>query len=328
MKRIGLVVLILVWSGIVQAAPHDITWTEGPENPVLSQTTVGAGRFYYAHVLYDAFAGKYRAWADASSSNDITYAESVGNSPASWTNYTLCNVTPSARGKAHVVQLGANSFRMWHTGEDGTPGYEVYTYTGSDGINWSEGILITGVADSIGIEGAADSTPYADGPMEQFAPAAGGPGFYCLSNTREGGAGQTERQINLYSSVDGITWTFVRSTEIFGWDVSTLVIHPDRPNTWYAYLYTADTQIASMQTTDGGMTWEIDEEPVPVIGLAGEFPYNPSRNYNPSAIYRGSGNWVMFRTTSNSEATPVHTTSYATGVEANLPSAVESWSQY
>lgn len=328
MSRYALVILLLLWGTMVQAAPNDITWTEGAGNPAIYQTSIGAGRFYYAHVLYDSYAGKYRAWADASSSDSITYAESAGDNPASWTGYTLCDVTPSKRGKAHVVQLGANSFRMWHTGEDGTPGYEIYTYTSTDGITWSNATLISGVADSAGIDDATDSTPYADGPMEQFAPTRVDTGFVCLTNTREASAGQTSRQINLYSSADGITWTFVRGTEVYNYDVSTMVIHPDRPNTWYAYLYMSDTTIASMQSTDGGVTWELVEEPVPVIGSTAEYPYNLSRNYNPSLIYRGNGNWVIFRTTSNSEAAIVHTTSYATGVEANLPSSVECWSQY
>jgi hypothetical protein len=307
------------------AAPHDITITEGTGNPVLSQTTVGSGRFYFASVLFDPFAGKFRAWADASSSNHITYAESVGNNPAIWTGYTLCVGTLGPRGKAHVVQLGPNSFRMWHTGEDGTPGYQVYTFTGSDGINWVNNTPITGVADQ------PDSTPFADGPFEHFAPFWDGVKYYCLTNTREGAAGQTERELNWFSSNDGITWVHLNGTGIVGYDVSTLIKHPHRQNTWYAYGYQAggEDNILSFLSTDNGATWQEDENPVPVIGLRGDYPYNPDRNYNPSAVYLGQGKWVFLRTTSNASATPVHTTSYATGVETGLPASdVENWMIY
>lgn len=322
MKKRLFCLFILVAAAASQAAPSDIAITEGAGNPVLLQTSVGAGRYYYAHVLYDPFAGKYRAWADASSSNDITYAESTGDNPAAWSGYTLCTGTLGPRGKAHVVQLGANSFRMWHTGDDGTPGYEVHTFTGSNGIDWSNATPITGVADT------GDSIPTADGPFEHFCPAGNGAGFVCLANTREGSAEQTGRELNWYSSADGITWTFEHGTGILGYDISTLVRHPDRANTWYAYGYQQGGEdfIVSLYSTDNGATWQMDQEPVPVIGVAGEFPYNPNRNYNPQAIYRGSGNWVFFRTTSDSSASPAHRTSYSTGIESGLTfSSIENW---
>src|SRR3990167_812807 len=94
---VAVAVLSLGLSATGWSAPHDIAWFEGTQNPVITQSALGAGRAYYASVLFDTTegqgitAGRYRAWFDASSGNDIATAMSDPGtiSGGIWSGYTL-----------------------------------------------------------------------------------------------------------------------------------------------------------------------------------------------------------------------------------------------
>lgn len=297
-------VLLLAAAGVLQAAPSDITWTEGTPNPVTGDPGFGDGRTYYASVLFDADAGKYRIWFDSASGAQIGYGESDGDDPTSFGKYQLVKGLHDSSSKSHVVQLGPDSFRMWYAGPGGTPGYEIRTATSTDGINWSDDVPVTGL-----VPEDADT----NGPNEHFAVTRKLDGtFYALAQTvaeRDG-----ERLMNAYTSADGIAWTLQGPTDISVANITSIVDHPDRPGTMYAFGYSSDPISTSHVSTDGGKTWADDEEPINNIGEAGTQEWNQDRNYNPQAIYRGEGRWVMFRTVAEPKRT-----AYATGVEANLP---------
>src|SRR5687768_3636688 len=109
--RVGVCLLfVAAGAGVVRAAPHDITWTEGTPNPVTGDPGFGSGRTYYASVLFDPHAGKYRIWFDSASGAQIGYGESTGDDPTSFGKYQLVTGLNAASSKSHVVQLGPDSF--------------------------------------------------------------------------------------------------------------------------------------------------------------------------------------------------------------------------
>ena len=128
------------------------------------------------------------------------------------------------------------------------------------------------------------------------------------------GADGRDATMNAYVSPDGIRWALQGPVEISVANITSIVQHPDRQSTFYAWGYSADGNMTSHVSTDGGKTWADDEETVNTIGESGTQPWNDSRNYNPQAIYRGQGKWVMFRTVAEPKRT-----AYATGVEAGIP---------
>lgn len=288
-------------------APHDITWTEGTPNPVTGDPGFGDGRTYYASVLYDGSAGKYRIWFDSSSGADIGYGESVGDDPTHFGNYQLVTGLNASSSKCHVVQLGPDQFRMWYSGPGHTPGYEVRTATSTDGVHWENDVACTGIV-------MAD--PDTTGPNEHFGVCRKLDGtFYALAETDATGDGSSrDATMNAYTSTDGIAWKLQGPVDISVSNITSIVDHPDRPNTMYAFGYTDETNSTSHVSTDGGKTWMDDEDTINNVGAAATQPWNPDRNYNPQAIYRGNGKWVLFRTVADPKRT-----AYATGVEAGIP---------
>jgi hypothetical protein len=295
--------LLLTAAGALRAAPHDITWTEGVPNPVTGDPGFGTGRTYYASVLYDASAGKYRIWFDSASGANIGYGESTGDDPTHFGSYQLVTGLNAASSKCHVVQLGPDSFRMWYSGPGNTPGYEIRTATSTDGVHWSEDTACTGIV--------ADD-PDANGPNEHFGVCRKRDGsYYALAQTDAAGDG---RAMNAYTSADGIAWTLQGPTDISVANITSIVDHPDRPNTMYAFGYSSDSTSTSHVSTDGGKTWADDEETINNVGEGLTQTWNQDRNYNPQAIYRGGGKWVLFRTVAEPKRT-----AYATGVETGIP---------
>jgi hypothetical protein len=255
-------------------------------------------------VLFDPHAGKYRIWFDSSSGADIGYGESTGDDPTNFSKYQLVTGLHSSSSKCHVVQLGPDSFRMWYSGPGGTPGYEIRTATSTDGVRWTNDTACTGIV---------EADPDANGPNEHFAVGQKRDGtFYALAQTDP--TGEDGRWMNAYTSTDGIAWTLVGPTDITVGNITSIVDHPDRPDTMYAFGYSSDPISTSHVSTDGGKTWADDEEPINNVGEAGTQEWNQNRNYNPQAIYRGSGQWILFRTVAEPKRT-----AYATGVEAGLP---------
>jgi YD repeat-containing protein len=302
-------VLWMAAAGAVWAAPHDITWTEGTPNPVTGDPGFGGGRTYYASVLYDATAGKYRIWYDSSSGANIGYGESVGDDSTRFGNYQLVTGLNAASSKCHVVQLGPNSFRIWYSGPGNTPGYEVRTAISSDGVHWSEDVACTGIV---------ANDPNSHGPNEHFGVGRKRDGtYFALAETDAAADAEVDVRdatMNAYTSTDGIAWQLQGPVEIDVANITSIVDHPDRPNTLYAFGYSGDGNSTSHVSTDGGKTWADDEATLNHVGESGTQEWNQDRNYNPQAIYRGSGRWVLFRTVAEPKRT-----AYATGVETGLP---------
>lgn len=352
----SLLALTLIVSG-AWAAPHDITWTDSVSvNPVITQPGVtSANRAYYGDAIFDPHANIFRAWFDASSGMDLAYGESTDNTGTQFRNYAVCtgwdpnlveNLNPGRHSKGHVVQLGPNSFRIYYmVGERTNGGYAIATAVSTDGVHWTSDQLVEG----IGTAGAEPRGTW--GPIERIAVAMISNGnfvAYCRCQEPEA---QTptgdyvwdqpgDFRVHRYVSTDGVNWQWTNDTgatfesyEDAGGNLVTLsnvefqsvVKHPDRQGEWYAFASnqnSVDTMM-SFHSTDDGATFKLDEPVMNGIGQLASQSYNQQRNFNPSAIYMGNGNWVCFRTVSEP-----HSTAIATGVESGLEVNVGDWTLY
>ena len=329
MKRIGILIgLFLCVLSSVWSAPSDIVWTDDvANNPVIVEPQITeANRAYYATVLYDPYAQIWRAWFDASSGLDLGYGQSSDADGITWGNYALCEGFTNSfkQSKAFVLQTGENAFRMWYMADDRVGGYYINTCTSSDGINWVDDEWALGI-------GEPDASTY--GPTERFTAVLLDDGTYVAYVRAEEPDIETAvegKRLSRYTSTDGVNWTWTNDTlvnDVEGFEsleFSSVVKHPDREGVWYAWGNGANSEgpFYSFVSVDDGLTFTLDENPVPVIGEAGTQSYNQDRNYHPSATYRGNGNWVMFRTVADPKAT-----ARATGVE-QIDTPVCDWSLF
>jgi hypothetical protein len=312
---------------VASANPSDITWTDDVAlNPVLANTNVGDNRAYYACVIFDSEANKWRAWFDASSGKDIAYAESTDVEGKTWTTTTLCSGFYSGKqSKPFVIQVSPNQFRMWYTSDNRAGGYLISSCVSSDGITWQDDDWVVGIAEP-------DPTQY--GPTERIAVEQLEDGSFvgyvrCEEPEIEEAPGEPgQKLLYRYTSPDGMDWTWTGYTGVNdaegmgGMEFSSVVKHPDRENVWYAWGTAANASgpIYSFVSTDDGLTYTLDENPVLGIGEIGTESYNADRNYHASATYQGNGNWVLFRTVAEPK-----TTARATGVETLPSTAVNHW---
>lgn len=315
------------------AAPSDIVWTDDvANNPVIGPPGFGDNRAYYGHVIFDANANIWRAWYDSSSGFDVGYAESTDADGTDWTGYALVTGFNSERqSKPVVIQIEDNQFRMWYMANSREGGYFIWTAVSSDGVNWSDDQPTTGIA--LDVEGTSRF-----GPIERIAVTKLDDGsFVAYCRCEEPYLDEAFDYFDLgkklfrYSSTDGIDWqwtgyTGVNEDEGFeGIEFTTAIKHPDREGVWYAWGTSQNSSgpIYSYISTDDGMTYQLDENPVAVVGETGTAAYNADRNYHASVTYRGNGQWVMFR----SVAEPKRT-ARATGIEELPNTDVKDWSLF
>lgn len=332
--RISVVAAVAVLlSSVSFAAPGDITWTDDTaNNPVIGPPGFGDNRAYYGHVIFDETANIWRAWFDSSSGFDVGYAESTNADGTSWTNYALVTGFNSDRqSKAVVVQTGDSQFRMWYTANTRDGGYPIWTAVSSNGVSWSDDKPVTGIA--LDEEGTSRF-----GPVERISVTQLEDGsFVAYCRCEEPYLDEAFDWFDLgkklfrYTSANGVDWqwtgyTGVNEDEGFeGVEFSSVVKHPDREGVWYAWATSQNSSgpIYSYISTDDGLTYQLDENPVAVVGEIGTASYNADRNYHASVTYRGNGQWVMFR----SVAEPKRT-ARATGVEDVPNTSVSHWSLF
>ncbi len=326
-------VLVLPICLIAHSAPSDITWTDDEaNNPVIGPPGFGDNRAYYAHVIFDETANLWRSWYDSSSGFDVGYAESTGADGITWTNYALVTGFDSDRqSKPVVIQIGDNQFRMWYMANLREGGYPIWTAVSSDGVTWSDDQPVSGIAFD------PDGDPRF-GPIERIAVTQLEDGSfvaYCRCEDPFVDAADPwfdlGKKLFRYTSTDGVNWEWAGYTEVNeeegfeGVEFSSAVKHPDREGVWYAWATTQNSSgpIYSYISTDDGLTYQLDENPVAVIGDIGTASYNQGRNYHASVTYMGNGEWVMFR----SVAEPKRT-ARATGTEELPNTSVNHWSLF
>ncbi len=306
-------------------APSDIVWTDDvANNPVIVEPGItSSNRAYYGHVIYDPHANKWRAWFDASSGADIGYGESDGPGGINFGNYALCaGFSTGRQSKAFVVQLGPGSFRMWYTADERGGGYIINTCVSTDGVNWTDDVDCIGIAED-------DPTIY--GPTERIAVVKLDDGSFVAyvrceePNYYDDYEPQLidnpldivgNKFLHRYVSTDGRNWTWTNYTlannsmledESFmtGIEFSSVVPHPDKENVWYAWGSNANSEhpVISYVSTDGGITFTLDEPIVAEIGEIGTQTYNQNRNFHPSVTYMGGGQWIMYRSVADPKGT-------------------------
>lgn len=320
---------LLLSATLAMAAPSDITWTDDVSiNPVILNQTLGDKRAYYGCVIYDKTAQKWRAWYDASSGKDLGYAESTDVDGKTWTNYQLCKgFSSSQQSKAFVVQTGPSQFRMWYTADQRQGGYYISSCVSSDGVNWTQDDWVTGIA---------EPDPLQYGPTERIAVFRLDNGsFVAYVRCEEPEIAAVAdflgtKRLYRYTSSDGKAWTWAGDTgvsSIEGMDgikFSSVVKHHDKDGVWYAWGCGANSSgpIQSFVSTDDGLTFQLDENPVFGVGEIGTQTYNVDRNYHPSVTYMGQGRWIMYRTVAEPKAT-----ARAEGTEP-LETPVSAWSLF
>lgn len=318
-----LCVVVGAWSD-----PSDIVWEDDTtNNPVIvAPGLTDANRAYYATVIFDPYANIWRAWFDTSSGMDVAYGESSDADGINWGNYALCNGFTNSfkQSKPFVIQLDENLFRMWYTADDRGGGYFINTCTSTDGINWTNDEWVVGIAEP-------DASTY--GPTERFTAVRLDDGSLVayvrceepdIEDALEG------KRLSRYTSTDGVNWTWSNDTlvnDIEGlesMEFSSVVKHPDKDGVWYAWGNPANSEgpFQSFVSTDDGLTFELDENPVATIGEIGTQSFNQDRNYHPSATYMGNGQWVMYRSVAEPKAT-----ARAIGVE-EIETPISNWSLY
>ncbi len=330
--RLGVLVLLIPIVTSAWSNPSDIVWTDDVENnPVIGSPGFGDNRAYYGQVIFDPIANIWRAWYDSSSGYDVGYAESTDSEGINWTNYApVTGFTTSRQSKAVVLQIEDSLFRMWYMADERDQGYSVYTAVSSDGINWGDDQIIEGIVyDNLG------SSQW--GPVERIAVTQLEDGTftaYCRCEEPFLDAAlewfDQGKKLFRYTSEDGINWTWGGYTgvnEIEGFEsleFSSVVKHPDIEDVWYAWGSMANSErpIYSFVSTDDGLTFELDEDPVANVGDYQTQPYNQNRNFHASVTYLGNGEWVMFRSTADPK-----TTSRATGIE-EISSPIDHWYLY
>ncbi|MDP8245428.1 MAG: hypothetical protein P9L94_15190 [Candidatus Hinthialibacter antarcticus] len=328
-----ILIVASLFTPLSNAAPSDITWTDDTaNNPVIGPPGFGDNRAYYGYVIFDANANIWRGWYDSSSGFDVGYAESTDADGTSWTGYALITgFNSDLQSKAVVAQIGDSQFRMWYMANTRDGGYAIWTAVSSDGVNWSDDQPISGIA--LDEEGTSRF-----GPVERISVTTLEDGsFVAYCRCEEPYLDEAFDYFDLgkklfrYTSADGITWqwagyTGVNEEEGFeGIEFSSAVKHPDLEGVWYAWATSQNSSgpIYSYISTDDGMTYQLDENPVAVVGELGTASYNADRNYHATVTYMGNGEWVMFR----SVAEPKRT-ARATGVE-DLPNTnVAEWSLF
>ena len=319
--------------------PSDIDWTDDvANNPVIIEPGLtDANRAYYGHVIFDSFADKWRAWFDASSGADVGYGESDGPEGVEFGNYVLCDgFSTGTQSKPFVVQLGENEFRMWYMADARAGGYAINTCVSSDGVTWSEDVPCTGIAED-------DPTQF--GPTERIAVVQLDDGSFVAYVRCEEPNHYDEydpqllevglelfdaKYLHRYVSENGIDWTWTNFTEanssinedgnfMTGMEFSSVVPHPVHEAVWYACRRNANSErrVISSVSTDGGLTFNLDEEIVADVGDTGTQSYNPDRNFHPSVTYMGGDQWIMYRSVADPKAT-----ARAIGTE---PLSVDSW---
>ncbi|RJP30990.1 MAG: hypothetical protein C4527_08620 [Candidatus Omnitrophota bacterium] len=317
--------LALFFMPAVYANPSDIVWTDDvANNPVILEPGLSdANRAYYGCVIYDRYANIWRAWFDASSGMDIGYGESSDADGIEWGNYVLCKGFISAKqSKAFVIQLAANSFRMWYTAEDRGGGYIINSCVSVDGINWTADDWISGIA---------EPDPSQNGPTERFTAVRLEDGtFVAYVRCEEPLINQAPvggKFLHRYTSADGVNWTWTGYTGandgegLESMEFSSVVKHPDKTGMWYAWgsLANSEHPCISYVSSDEGHTFVLDENPVANVGAYQTQTYNQNRNFHPSVTYLGNGNWVMFRSVADPKAT-----ARAVGVE-EIRTPISQW---
>lgn len=296
------------WAGVV--------WTDYPGNP-LDMPMPDSDRSYMANVLWNPDLQKYQIWYDQGSIDLVTYAESVDG--INWTNAVLTtginDVEGLQVGRAYVLYNSGwdYPYKAYLFGRGGDLGDHVRFAQSKNGIAW-ENHQDLDMSDAT-VSGQTISSP--DGHAVMYNPAFPEAPYRMYLKTGD--------FTSVMQSSDGINWLWkTYATLDEGFHITAIVqIGENDYRAWGFRVY--DTPgIQSFRSADG-LEFEMLEDPVAVVGGGGPAgSWNDNRNYHPSVVYNGNGQFMMWRSGRN-EATGSYRMGFATGVDADLVTPVTDW---
>ncbi len=319
MNRINGTAWFVVYVGLLVftcPSQSEIVWTDYLENP-LAMPMPNGDRSYMPNVIWNPDLQRYQCWYEQGSIDLVTYAES--DDGITWSNETLTQgITIDdlqvGRGFMLYNTEWEYPYKAYFFGRGGDLGDHVRFAESIDGIVWENNQPLD-MSDAT-VSGQTISSP--DGHAVLFDPDFPGEPYRMYLKTGD--------QTSIMQSSDGITWTwFDFATLDEGFHITAILQISE--NDYRAWGF-RDYSVAGIQyfRSADGIEFELIQDPVEVIGGAGPAEsWNGDRNYHPSVVYEGNGQFKMWRSGKH-DVTGAYRMGFATGIDTDLGTLVDQWS--
>ncbi len=293
----------------------EIVWTDYPDNP-LDMPMPDGDRSYMANIIWNPDLQKYQIWYEQGSIDLVTYAES--DDGVNWVNETL---TTGIKFEEFQVGRGfilyntgwESPYKAYFFGRGGDLGDHVRFAESKDGVAWENNQALD-MSDATE-EGQSLSSP--DGHAVLYNPDFPGAPYRMFV--------KTGTETSIMESNDGITWQWYDFAVFYdGLHITAVIqISENDYRAWGFRAYDVPG-IQYLRSTDG-LEFDVIEDPVGVVGGAGPIDsWNGNRNYHPSVVYDGNGQFKMWRSGKH-ETTGAYRMGFATGIDSDLVTSVDHW---
>lgn len=302
----------------ISPAWSEIVWTDYSNNP-LDMPMPDGSRAYMANVVWNPDLQKYQIWYEQGSIDLVTYAESVDG--IHWTNAVLTsgiNIEGVYVGRGYILYntQWPFSYKGYFFGRSDALGDHLRYAESKDGITWENNKELD-MTDAF-VEGQTMSSP--DGHAVMYDPNFPGEPYRMYV--------KTGNFISVVQSPDGIDWKWLDyATLDEGFQITAIVrIGATDYRIWGFRAY--DTPGIQYFRSKNALEFEMIQDPVENVGGGGVAgSWNDNRNYHPSVVYDGNGQFKMWRSGKN-EATGAYRMGFAAGIDSDLGTSVGTWELY
>ncbi len=306
---------------VVNQAGAEIVWTDAPDNPVDLPMPNG-DRSYMPCVIWNPDLNLYEMWYEQGSialQTRVTSEDGI-----TWENPTLCTGLYNGSDEIQSARIHVLYNASW------TKKYKGY-YFCRDSSAGGRGDHVRYVESDDGIAWENDRDIF-EGETGPAFPAGSPDGHAVLYDPTH----PIAPFLMYYFSPDNTIW-YAKSEDgvVFEpWDIAyieeglqptcVLKIGPEDYRMWAFRVYNVPG-IQYLRSTDA-ITWTLVSDPLDTVGGAGPAgSWNDQRNYHPTVVYDGNGQFKMWRA-GRKESTAAYRTGYATGVDPDLQTSVQEWS--
>ncbi len=293
----------------------EIVWTDYPDNP-LDMPMPNGDRSYMANIFWNPDIQKYQIWYEQGSIDLVTYAESEDG--ITWENETLTegiNIDDLQVGRGYIVYNTEwqYPYKGYFFGRGGDLGDHIRFAESQDGIQWENNQPLD-MSDAT-VQGQTISSPdghavlydsdFPEAPYRMYV--------------------KTGDQTSIMQSSDGINWLWLDyATLDEGFHITSMIqIGENDYRAWGFRVYNVPG-IQYFRSTNA-LQFELIQDPTDEVGDAGSPGFwNADRNYHPSVVYDGNGQFKMWRSGKN-EATGAYRMGFATGVDSDLVTSIDHW---
>lgn len=273
-------------------------------------------RSYMANIIWNPDLQKYQIWYEQGSIDIVTYAESQDG--VTWSNVTLTegvNMADIQVGRGFIVYNAEwqYPYKAYWFGRSGDLGDHVRFTESADGILWINNQPLD-MSDAT-VEGQTISSP--DGHAVLYNPDFPEEPYRMYIKTGD--------LTSIMQSSDGVNWLWYDYATIGeGFHITAILqLSENDYRAWGFRVYNV-AGIQYLRSTDG-ILFDLIEDPVNEVGDAGPAgSWNSDRNYHPSVVYDGNGQFKMWRSGKN-EATGAYRMGFATGIDSDLGTSIENW---